>query len=150
MKTPPEASVKNMADECEDLNAVLFIVDLAVYNTYSTDGSLEQDGDDTLERFRRHCKLPWLAEKDIILVFLNLKKLSNKALNVHTPRHRNRENHMRKADDIVERFVSLNKGDYRQIYVIFADNDNRAKNLDCLENAMKQIMSECPTREVPR
>lgn len=74
-----------MADECDDLDAILFMVDLAVYTTYSTDGSLVDEWDNTLQRFRHFCKLPWYAEKDIILVFLNFDKFSKNSSKLHSP-----------------------------------------------------------------
>ena len=141
----PQASSRNMADECEILDAVLVTVDLAIYSTYSTDGSPVDEWEDTLQSFRRICKLPWLAEKEIVLIFLNLDKLSKKRLSVHVPSHKNRDRHPWTANEIVQTFLSLDEDDSREIHVIFADNEVRAKNLECFERAMERILSKKAT-----
>lgn len=134
-----------MADECEKLDAVLVTVDLANYRTYSADRSPVDEWEDTLQNFRRICKLPWLAEKEIVLIFLNLDKLSNKRPSVHVSSHTSRDRHPWTANGIVQTFSSLNEDESREIHVIFADNEVRAKNLECFERAMERILSKKAT-----
>ena len=142
---PPQAPVRNMAYECETLDAVLFTVDLAICITYSTDGSTVDEWEDTLQNFRRICKLPWLAEKEIVLIFLNLDEFSNKRLSVHVPDHKHRARHPWTANELVQTFFSLHEDDSREIHVIFADDKVRGKNLECFERAMEQILSKKAT-----
>lgn len=138
----PEASLRTMADECEDLDAIFFMADLATYKIHPNDGSFADEWDNNLQRFRRFCKLPWYTEKDVILLFLNIDKLSMKPLNVHASSHKHENSHARTVDDIVKSFVSLNKDESREIHVIFADNDDKAKNLESLDGVMKLILSK--------
>ena len=129
-----------MADECEDLDAILFMADLATYGTNSADGSLVDEWNDTLLRFRHICKLPWLAEKDIILFFLNLEELSRKLPNVFAPSHTHKDSHVRTADEIIEMFASCNEDESREIYMFSADDDVRSKNLGAFESLVEQIL----------
>lgn len=130
-----------MADECENLDAVLFMADC---NTYFADSSLENEWDNTLQCFRRFCKLPWLAEKDIILVFLNIDKFPIEPLDGHVLRHSKPNDYAETATrgDIINRFCSLNEDDSREIYAICVENDTRAKNLDMFENAVQLILNK--------
>ena len=139
---PPESILNNWADEFEDLDAIFFIADLAIYSTYSTNDSLWDDWNSTLHRFRRVCNFAWLAEKEIVLVLMNNDKLSNKRLNIHASGSKQEGNISKTIDDIIKRFVSLNDSPSRKIHVILADNDDRAKNLESLDGAVKQILSK--------
>ena len=140
LRFPRETPSKNMADECEDLDALLFMADLTVDNTYSADGSLVDEWADTLQRFRRFCTLPLLAEKDIIL-FLNTEKSSNKSSKLHSPSYKQEESHERSIDNFLES-IALNADESRKIYVMVADNDESDKNLAFLEAAVEVILSK--------
>lgn len=131
-----------MADECEDLDAILFKVDLATYDTYSVGSSIADKWNDTLLRFRHICKLPWLAEKDIILFFLNLEELSCKPPNVPGASHTHRDSHVITLDEIIEMFASHNEDESREIYVFFADDNVRAKNLEAFKRLVEHILSK--------
>lgn len=141
--TPAGASVRrNWADEFEDLKAILFMADLAICKSHSTDGALVDEFDSTLQRFHRVYKLPWLAKKDIILIFLNIDKFSQKSPNVRTASNKQEETLSKTTDAIVNQFVSLNEVESRQIHVIIADKEESAKNLECLEGAVERILSK--------
>lgn len=131
LKMPHEPS-RNMADECENLDAVLFMADC---NTYFADSSLENEWDNTLQRFRLFCKFPWLAEKDIILVFLNIDKFPIEPLDGHALRHSKQNNYAETATrgDIINRFCSLNEDDSREIYAICAEMTQGPKIWTCLK-----------------
>ena len=139
---PSEASSRNMADECEDLHAILFVADLAIYGVISADGSPVDEWNDTLLRFRHICKLPWLAEKDIILFFLNWEELSRKPPNMPAPSHTHKDYHLNTTDEIIKLFVSYNEDESRKIYVFFADDNVKAKNLEAFEKIVEQILSK--------
>lgn len=139
---PSEISSRNMADECEALDAILFMADLATYGIDSADGSLVDEWNDPLLRFRRICKLPWLAEKDIILFFLNFEEFSRKPPNAPTPSHAHKDSHVTTADEITKMFVSSNEDESRKIHVFFIDDNVRAKNLEAFENTVERILSK--------
>ena len=134
-----------MVDECKNLDAIVFVADLAIHNAYSADGSVGDEWNKTLLRFRHICKLPWLARKDIVIIFLNVEELSRKSSNVHDPSRAHKNIQTRTADDIKKRFTSLDKNELREIHVIFAENEVRAKNLEALERVVKQILSKKAT-----
>lgn len=144
-RLPSKAASRSLTDQCEDLDAVLFVVDLDTSNTCSADGSVVEEWDDILLHFRRTCKFPWLAKKDIILILLNVKKLSCRSPDVQPSGPAHRDSHVRTADYIKNRFASLNEGKSREIHVIFAENEIHAKNLEIFQKIVKQILSKKST-----
>lgn len=133
LKTPHKPS-KNMADECERLDAILFMADCSAC---FADGSLGGQLDDTLQGFRRFCKLPWLAGKDVILVLLNIDNFYQKLLECHSKRN----DYPETPQDMIDRFLSINEDESRKIHVILVDNDS-AKNLESLEGAVKHSLNK--------
>lgn len=77
---PPGTLLRNWADEFENLEAILFMADLAICNSHSAHHALVDKFDKILQNFRRVCTFPWLAKKDIILVILNIEDQLNKPL----------------------------------------------------------------------
>ena len=136
LKIPRNAPLMNWPDELEGLDAMIFMVDLAVLNAHGA----FLDEFDTLQRFRRVCNSIWLAEKDVILVLLNIDKLSNNSPIVSAHDYKEEESQAQVADTVVNRFLSLNQDESRKIHVIFADNDDSSKNLECFEGAVQQIL----------
>lgn len=141
-RIPPDTSLRSWRQEFDGLDAIIFMADMAIYKTRSADGAVVDEMDHTLQDFRRVCKFGWLAERDIILFFLNVGEYSAKSSKAHGPRHKYGDHGRSTADDIVKRFVSLNEDESREIHVIFADNDERAKNLECLDGAVGRILSK--------
>ncbi|CAF9942098.1 hypothetical protein IMSHALPRED_003202 [Imshaugia aleurites] len=136
LKIPRDAPLMNWPDELEGLDAMIIMVDLAVFTAHGA----FLDEFDTLQRFRRVCNSIWLAEKDVILVLLNIDKLSNKSPIVSAHDYKEEESQAQVADTVVNRFLSLNQDESRKIHVIFADNDDSSKNLECFEGAVQQIL----------
>ena len=133
---PPADPSRDLGYECEQLDAISFMVDLAICNTDLVDNSTGDGWEETLQRFGRICKQPWLVGKDILLLFKNLEKLQPRA---HAPSFKDEPTRAGTVDAIVDKFRSLNEDDSREIYILF-DNKVGAGNLEGLHQVMKPIM----------
>ena len=127
---PPADPPRDLGYECEQLDAIFFMVDLLA------DKSTTEEWEETLQRFAHLCKQPWLVGKDILLLFKNLEQLQPSA---HAHSFKNEPARAGTIDAIVDRFRSLNEDESREIYILF-DKKERASNLRGLNQAMKPIM----------
>ena len=134
---PPVDPPRDLVYECEQLDAVFFMVDLAICNPDLADNSALDGWEETVQRFARSCKQPWIVGKDIVLVFLNVEELQP---SVPAPSFKGETAHKEKSNAIVEKFCSLNEDESREIYIIFANNKRRASNLEGLDEVMKIVM----------
>lgn len=133
---PPADPPRDLGYECEQLDGIFFMVDLAICNPDLAENSTLDEWGETLDRFARICKQPWLVGKDVLLVLKNLEKLQP---SVHASSFKGESAHTGTVDAIVHRFCSLNEDESREIYILF-DNKVRASSLDCLHQMMKPIM----------
>ena len=131
---PPADPPRDLGYECEQLDAIFFMVDLAICNPDLADSSTTDEWEETLQRFVRMCKSPWLVGKDFLLLFKNLEKLQRSVL---APSFKGEPVHP--VDAIIDRFSALNEDESREIYII-VDNKLRASNLEGLHQVMKSIM----------
>ena len=128
-------------EESEELDAILFIAEPGLYKTHHTTGARMDEWDNTLQRFRFVCDLPWLAKKDILLVFSNIKKLASKPFDF--PFSNCEGDHPGEAiDDVVTRFLSSGENGSRKIHVILADDHDTTRNLSCLDFYMQMILNK--------
>ena len=133
---PPADPPRDLAYECEQLDAIFFMVDLATYNSDLVDSSTMEGWDETVQRFVRICKQPWLVGKDVLVLFKNLEKLQ---LSAHAPSFKDEPTRAGTIHAIVDRFCSLNEDESREIYILL-ENKVRASNLEGLHQAMKSVM----------
>ena len=122
---PPDSLEWKWSEVFEDLHYVWFMVDIALISTDS------DKLNDMLRYFRRLLDFKWFALKDIIVIFHN-----------HALRHKRDDKYIRSIDNIVDRFSSLNEDKARNIYVLFADDDDSAKILVLLQKMMQAISLE--------
>ena len=113
--TPPFSS-----EELEGLDYLWFMADITLIST---------DPDklnETLESFRCLFEFKWLASKDIMLVFQN-----------HALRHKQDDDYMKSMNNILDQFCSLNEDKSREIFTVFARDDNSAFNLAYLQEVVQ-------------
>ncbi len=128
-------------EESEELDAILFIAEPGLYKTHHTTGARMDEWDNTLQRFRFVCDLPWLAEKDILLVFSNIKKLASKPSDMLFPNSEG-DHHGEAIDNVVTRFLSSGENGSRKIHVTLADDRDTTRNLSCLDFYMQMILNK--------
>ena len=133
---PPADPPRDLAYECGQLDAIIFVIDLAICNSDLVDNSTMDTWEETLQRFVRVCKQPWLVGKDVLLLFKNLEKLQP---STQAPSFKDDPTRAGTVDAIIDRFRSLNEDESREIYILF-DNKVRASNLEGLHQVMKPIM----------
>ena len=133
---PPADPPRDLGCECEQLDAIFFMVDFEICNPALADKSTMDAWEETLQRFVRICKQPWLVGKDVLLLFKNLEKLQP---SVQAPSSKDKSTRAGTIDAIVDRYRSLNEDESREIYILF-DNKEGASNLEGLHQAMKSIM----------
>ena len=131
---PPADPPRDLGYECEQLDAIFFMVDLAICNPGLADNSTTDEWEETLQRFVRICKSPWLVGKDVLLLFKNLEKLQRSVL---VPSFKGESVHPVNA--IIDKFSALNEDESRELYII-VDNKVRANNLYALDQVMKMIV----------
>ena len=125
---------RDLGYECEQLDAIFFMVDLGICKSDLSNISITDEWEETLQRFVRICEHPWLVGKDVLLLFKNPEKFQPSA---HAPNLKDEPTRAGTVDAIIERFCSLNEDESREIYIL---PDNKLRALEGLHQIMKSIM----------
>ena len=115
---PPNDLTRVLQSEIENVDYVLFMVDIALI------GTDPDELNDVLQCFRH--VIQGSAIKDIILVFQN-----------HSLPHEPHDYRTILIGYIVGRFSSLNEDKSREIHTIFVDDGDSAVNLACLQDIVQ-------------